>query len=109
MSRELNDYDLEILKKLAPEIEERNSYPSGHQFRSILPPVSHHFAQSEEDFKNRINRLSKEELEYIIDLVFDGKERIRSIMEEDLDVFIEVVRDKISEKKVQDLKDFLGI
>jgi len=99
MSRELNDYDLEILKKLAPEIE----------FRSILPPVSHHFAQSEDDFKNRINRLSKEELEYIIDLVYDGKERIRSIMEEDLDAFFEVVRDKISEKKVQDLKDFLGI
>ncbi len=51
MSRELSDYDWEILKKLAPELCEGGTcVSSGRKYRSILPPLSMHYSKSKEDF-----------------------------------------------------------
>lgn len=53
--RKLDARSLEILRKLAPEISEPVHY------RSILPPVSMHHAADEEDFQERLQRLSAED------------------------------------------------
>jgi hypothetical protein len=53
--RTLNEKDNEILRKLAPEA----SIPT--HYRSILPPVSMHFAADDEDLQDRLKRLSTED------------------------------------------------
>ena len=50
MPRELDDKDIAILKKLAPECGDLTCSGSGHTFHSILPPVSNHFAEDNTDF-----------------------------------------------------------
>jgi hypothetical protein len=57
--RKLNEKDNEILSKLAPEA----SIPT--HYRSILPPVSMHFAADDEDLQDRLKRLSTEDLQYL--------------------------------------------
>src|SRR5660397_277109 len=66
--RKLNDKDNEILQKLAPEA----SIPT--HYRSILPPVSMHFAADDEDLQDRLKRLSKEDLKYLAERILDGSE-----------------------------------
>jgi hypothetical protein len=66
--RKLNDKDMEILRKLAPEA----SLPT--HYRSILPPVSMHFAADDEDLEDRLKRLSTEDLKYLADRILDGSE-----------------------------------
>ncbi len=106
--REFTPLDIKIFKKLAPEAGNMIS-PEGHQFMFILRPISHRFAQSSEDFRNRLDRLSKEELEYLVDLAFAGKEDVRSLEEEDRDVFFDMVASKISKERSEELKNQLGI
>jgi len=96
MPRELTEKDILILKKLAPECGELDCSGSGHMFRSILPPVSNHFAQDEKDFAERIARLSDEELHYIADLIISGNESLGCMPEEDLDAFISLVKTRLS-------------
>ena len=55
--RKLKGKDLEILKKLVPEVEEKLRSGSGIEYHSILPPVSMHYAVDEEDFEERLKRL----------------------------------------------------
>ncbi len=96
MPRELTEKDIGILKKLAPECADLDCSGTGHMFRSILPPVSNHFAQDGKDFADRIARLSGEELQYIADLIVTGDESLGCMPEEDLDSFIGLVKDRLS-------------
>ena len=66
--RALNETDIEILKKLAPEAKIPPHY------RSILPPVSIHYAADDEDLLDRLKRLSTENLKYLADRILDGTE-----------------------------------
>ena len=66
--RKLNEKDIEILRKLAPEANIPTHY------RSILPPVSMHFAADDEDLQDRLKRLSTEDLEYLANRILDGSE-----------------------------------
>ena len=66
MSRELSDHDWDILKKLAPELCEGGTcVSSGRKYRSILPPLSMHYSKSKEDFTQRLEKLTDEELDYL--------------------------------------------
>ncbi|MDK2891957.1 hypothetical protein [Methanohalophilus sp.] len=109
MRREFTDRDMEIFNKLAPEAGGNNISSMGHPFPFILRPVSHKFAESAEDFKERLSRLSMEEIEYLADLVMEGTEEIRTLEDEDIDSFFEVVSEKVSAEKVEALKNKLGI
>lgn len=109
MGREFTDKDMEIFNKLAPEAGGKNISSMGHPFPFILRPVSHKFAESEEDFKERLMRLSAEEMEYLSDLAMEGKEEIRTLEDEDIDSFFEVLGEKVSPEKVEALKDKLSI
>jgi hypothetical protein len=108
MVREFTEKDIEIFNKLAPEARGTFSREAGHPFPFILRPVSHKFAESAEDFRKRLERLSPDELDYLVELALKGKEDIESL-DEDRDEFIAVVSEKISPERAKRLKDYLGI
>ena len=98
MPRELSEKDIEILKKLAPECGDLSCSGSGHQFHSILPPVSNHFAEDSDDFLQRIMRLSDDELSYVADMIIKGEESMGCVPVEDIEVFVHLVHDRLSEE-----------
>jgi len=101
MPRKLSDKDIEILKKLAPECGELTCSGSGHRFHSILPPVSNHFAEDNNDFIQRINRLSDDELTYIIEMILKGEESMGCLPIEDVEALVRIIHDRISEEAAQ--------
>ncbi|HEY9204527.1 MAG TPA: hypothetical protein VIO58_01290 [Candidatus Methanoperedens sp.] len=103
MSRKLSHEDMSILKKLAPELVDPTCRHAGHEFRSVLPPVSQHFSQSYEDFRQRILNLSDEELVYLVNLIFDGMESLHCVRKEHADALVEVVGKRISKVKAAEL------
>ena len=110
MPREFTEKDIEIFNKLAPEAGGKLiSREAGHQFPFILRPISHKFAESSEDFRARLERLSPEELDYLVGLALEGKEDVQSLVEEDIDELVEIVTEKVSPERAKQLKDFLGI
>jgi len=109
MPREFTEKDIEIFNKLAPEAGcTLFSREAGHKFHFILCPISHKFAESSEDFRARLERLSHEELDYLVGLALEGKEDVQSL-DEDLEELIAVVTEKVSPERAKQLKDFVGI
>ena len=106
MARTLTEKDVEILKKLAPECGDLTCSGSGTYYHSILPPVSNHYAQGEEDFEERINRLDLKELEYISDLILDGSESLGCDPPEYMDILIRILSERISEKTAKRVRAF---
>ncbi|MCX6688382.1 MAG: hypothetical protein NTZ39_01595 [Methanoregula sp.] len=98
MPRELSEKDIEILKKLAPECGDLTCSGSGHTFHSILPPVSNHFSEDENDFAERISRLSDEELTYIAGMIEKGEESMGCLPEEDVDSLVKLIHDRLSDE-----------
>ncbi len=96
--RTLTDLDKTILAKLAPELEGATGPAPGHDYKFILLPVSHRFSESSEDFANRINRLSDEELTYLVGLILKGEEDVRSLAEGDFEALVEVIEKRLPEK-----------
>ena len=102
--RTLSDLDKKILAKLAPELEGATGPAPGHDYKFILLPVSHKLSESPEDFANRANRLTDEELVYLIDLILQGEEDVRSLAEGDYDALVEMIEKRLPEK-AKELKD----
>ncbi|HWQ19548.1 MAG TPA: hypothetical protein VN455_07190 [Methanotrichaceae archaeon] len=102
--RKLNEKDLEILRKLAPEIEEKLKSGRKLEYRSILPPVSMHFAQDEEDFKDRLERLSPDELAYLAGRILDESECLLCISPEFARIFMDVLAYKVSDDVAEKVK-----
>ena len=109
MHREFTDKEVEIFNKLAPEAGGSMNSQMGHPYPFILRPISHKFAESSEDFGERLNRLDTEELELISNLILEGKEEVRSLDPEDIDELMDTIAKKISPERVDELKDYLGI
>jgi hypothetical protein len=109
MPREFTKKDLEIFQKLAPEVGgDFISKEGGHPYPFILRPVSHKFAVSSEDFRERLDRLDPQELDYLVGLALERKEDIQSL-DEDLEEFLAVVAEKLPQERMRALKNFLGI
>ncbi len=103
MARKLGSRDLLLLKKLAPELVDPTCEHSGHEFRSVLPPVSQHISSSPEDFRKRLLKLSDDELNYLVKLIFEGMESLHCVKKEHVDALIEVVSERISRVKATEL------
>jgi hypothetical protein len=97
--RKLNQKDMEILSKLAPEIR-----PPVH-YRSILPPISMHHASDKEDFLDRVNRLDAEDLAYLADRILDGSECLLCISPEFAGIFLDVLEEKHSREKARQIRE----
>jgi len=98
MARILSERDIGILKKLAPEVEDLICAGSGVEYRSILPPVSRHYAEDEADFAARLERLDAEDLHYLVGAIEDGSESLGCMPSEDIESFAAIVAAKLSEK-----------
>ncbi|MCX9085749.1 MAG: hypothetical protein OIN87_13230 [Candidatus Methanoperedens sp.] len=103
MSRKLDPLDLQILNKLAPELTDSTCGHAGWQFRSVLPPLSQHVSTSEGDFRERLLKLSDEELNYLVDLIFEGRESLHCVKIEHVNAIVEVVGTRISKIKASEL------
>ena len=101
MPRELSEKDIAIVKKLAPECGDLTCSGSGQMFHSILPPVSNHFAQDSDDYIQRINRLSDDEITYIVEMILKGEESMGCLPIEDVEAFVHLVHDRISPEMAQ--------
>lgn len=109
MGRIFSEMDNQIFDKLAPELSGNRMSSAGHKYPFILRPLSHKIAQDEADFRNRMERLDKEEMEYLFQLAMEGKEDIRSLNEDDVDTFMELVEEKLSTERLKELKAKLGM
>lgn len=101
MPRELDERDIAILKKLAPECGDLTCSGSGHMFHSILPPVSNHFSEDGADFSRRIGLLSTDELAYLCEIIEKGTESLGCLPVEDIEAFVALVQDRLSPEAAQ--------
>jgi hypothetical protein len=97
MPRDLTPADIAILRKLAPDWEGIDCPGSGHDFHSILPPLSNHIAVDNEDFRQRISRLSADEWKYLTDLILSGEESLGCMPEEYMEDVAESIARHVSE------------
>ena len=98
--RRLNEKDIEILKKLAHEIETKSRI----EYRSILPPISMHYAVDKEDFRDRVSRLDAQDLGYLSDRILDGSECLLCISPEFAGIFLDVLEEKHSREKAEQIR-----
>ena len=103
--RKLKGRDLEILKKLAPEVEDKLRSGSGIEYHSILPPVSMHYAIDEEDFEERMKRLSPDDLKYLVDHILDESECLLCISTEYARIFVDILAENASEETAMHIKE----
>ncbi|MGC9435314.1 MAG: hypothetical protein ACP5C4_04405 [Methanomicrobiales archaeon] len=85
-------------------MEENRCPGSGHEFHSILPPVSNHFSRDAADFADRVSRLSDEVWSYIADQILSGGESLGCIPEEDLDVVVAHIAREVSEEAAEKIR-----
>ena len=104
MAREFDERDFAILRKLAPEYSGILCPESGHEFHSILPPVSNHIAADEEDFAERVGRLSGEDWSYLTDQILSGREDLGCMPEEDIDTILIRIGEAVSEEAAKQVK-----
>lgn len=109
MPRTLNDRDIGILKILAPELSDLVCEGSGHDFHSILPPISNHVAQDEKDFAERISRLSEEDLAYLADRIIDGSESLGCMPPEDVESLATLMEERLSRETAARVREIFGM
>ena len=109
MARNLSDSDLHIMHKLVPELTDDSCSSSHPAYRSILPPVSNRYSSSDNDFKERLSRLTEQELEYIVGLIFDGMECLNCVQRSHIEILLQVVSERLSKERSDDLKEICGI
>ena len=103
MARKLSSDDLNLLRKLAPELVDPTCAHAGWEFRSVLPPVSQHISSSSHDFRERLMKLSGDELNYLVNLIFEGMESLHCVRKEHVDALIDVVSIRLSKVKATEL------
>lgn len=100
--RTLNEKDIEILKKLAPEANIPTHY------RSILPPVSMHYATDDEDLLDRLRKLSTEDLRYLADRILDGTECLLCVSPEAAGMFLDLLEEKVPGDTARRIREQYG-
>jgi hypothetical protein len=105
MARILSETDIGILKTVAPECEGYLCSGSGMTYRSILPPLANHYAKDADDFRKRINLLSRYDLEYLVRLILSGEESLGCVPFEYVSIFIDNVSEKLGEDLAAQVKE----
>lgn len=103
MARELSPKDIAVLKKVAPECEGLECAGSKAPYRSILPPLSNHYAKNEDDFRNRISALDTDDLEYLLSLIKTGEESLGCVQPHYMTIVLEIIAEKLGKEKAQEV------
>ena len=88
MARELSQRDYEIMRKVAPEYGNDLCPSANVKFKSVLPPLCNHIADDIDDFDRRLSNLSREDWEYLTELIADGDESVCCLSEEAKEVVL---------------------
>jgi hypothetical protein len=105
MGRDLDEKDLQILKKLVPELEDLMRQGIDIEYRNILPPVANHHSRDEKDFETRLKRLSAEEMRYLADLVLEGTEDTGCLYPEFAEAFFTLAGQRLSGEVADQLRE----
>ncbi|WP_292489554.1 hypothetical protein [Methanoculleus sp. 10] len=95
MPRVLNEWDITILKKSAPEYLGLVCAGSGGPYRSVLPPLANHYTADPADFRRRLERLNGNDLQYIVGLILDGSESLGCVPPEYLEFFLIFIEERL--------------
>ncbi len=105
MGRDLGEKDIDILKKLVPEIV--GFVESGRmkiEYMNILPPVANHYSRNANDFERRLQNLSPEDIRYLADRIIDGSESVYHLPPDYAEVFFAYVGRMLAEDKARKLR-----
>jgi hypothetical protein len=105
MARNLNERELMILKKLAPELEEMEAQGIEIEYMNILPPVANHHSRSLLDFEQRLKKLSTEEMRFLSDLVIQGREALSCLDPAFAEIFFAVAGQRLSSAVADQLQE----
>jgi hypothetical protein len=103
MPRTLDEQDIALVKKLAPELEELICEHAQVPFKSILPPLANHVAPDVNDFERRLRTLTGDELQYLVTMILDGAESLACVPPEHAEAFISLVADRISTEAADEI------
>lgn len=103
MARTLDDRDIALLKKLAPELEELICEHADVPFKSLLPPLANHIAPDVSDFERRVSTLTAEELQYLVTMIRDGSESLSCVPPSHAEVFLSLVAARISPEAAEEI------
>lgn len=102
MARDLNERDIEILRKLAPEIVEMERHGYQIEYMNILPPLANHLSRGLDDFEARLKKLSADDFRYLADVIFQGNESLSRLEPDYAEAFCTVAGQKLSSSDVAD-------
>ena len=106
MGRELDKKDIDIMKKLVPEIA--GFVESGRmkiEYMNILPPVANHYSRGANDFDRRLQNLSSEDVKYLADKIIDGSESVSRLSPDYAEVFFAYVGRSLTEGVADELRE----
>ncbi len=106
MGRELDEKDIDILKKLVPEIV--NFVESGRMkidYMNILPPVANHYSRNANDFDRRLQKLSSDDVKYLADRIIDGSESVGHLPEDYAEDFFTYVGRMLTQDVADKLRE----
>ncbi|WP_094228730.1 hypothetical protein [Methanolobus psychrotolerans] len=103
MARELSPKDIDVLKKVAPECAGLECAGSKAPYKSILPPLSNHYAKSEDDFKSRISALNGDDLEYLLSLIRTGEESLGCVPPHYMTIFLELISERMGKENAEEI------
>jgi hypothetical protein len=105
MARELDEKDIELIEKLVPEIADMLDSGIELEYMNILPPVANHHSRDINDFEERLQKLSAEDVKYLADKVIDGSEALSCLYPEYAEVFFTIVERTLSEDVADRLRE----
>lgn len=105
MARDLNERDIEILKKLAPELEEMERHGMAIEYMNILPPVANHHSRGLEDFEQRLKKLTVDDMQYLVDMIFQGNEGMSCLEPDYAEVFSTIAGQRLSSEVADRIRE----
>lgn len=106
MGRELDEKDIDIIKKLVPEIV--NFVESGRmkvEYMNILPPVANHYSRNANDFEKRLQKLSSEDVKYLADKIINGSESVNHLPPDYFEILFAYVGRRLTEDVADKLRE----
>jgi len=92
MARTLSLRDIELLKQMAPEFAGEECSITNAPYKSLLTPISRHYATDADDFIMRVEKLSLEDLQYLCDIIISGEESLHCMPPECFISFVKYVK-----------------
>lgn len=105
MARLLSETDIDVLKRVAPECKEHFCSGPETPYHSILPVIVNYYSKDTNDFRRRINLLSRSDLEYLVKLILLGDESLGCLPFEYRGVFLDDVSEKLGKDVASQVKD----